>query len=207
MKNSKYILLLIIGFNLVAFGQTGSIRGRVSEANENIPLAGADIRIKGTSQGTMTDDQGIFVLQNVPIGEINLLVSYLGYKPLKKTIKIEAGHESSIDFYLEQKILSTDEVVVTSTRYEKHLKEVSLPLTVVKSNQINEISPITVSEALQTEPAISLSRDGIWATQVNICGLSRQNIITLVDGNRIETSTNLAAGLSLIDVNNIERIE
>ena len=207
MKNSKYILLLIIGFNLVAFGQTGSIRGRVSEANENIPLAGADIRIKGTSQGTMTDDQGIFVLQNVPIGEINLLVSYLGYKPLKKTIKIEAGHESSVDFYLEQKILSTDEVVVTSTRYEKHLKDVSLPLTVVKSNQINEISPITVSEALQTEPAISLSRDGIWATQVNIRGLSRQNIITLVDGNRIETSTNLAAGLSLIDVNNIERIE
>ena len=67
MKNLKYILLLIIGFNLVAFGQTGSIRGRVSEANENIPLAGADIRIEGTSLGTMTDDQGIFVLQNVPI--------------------------------------------------------------------------------------------------------------------------------------------
>ena len=207
MKNLRYIFLLTIGFYLLACGQTGNIRGKVSAANGNTPLAEADIRIEGTSLGTMTNNQGIFVLEKVPAGKFNIIVTYLGYNLMKKSVEIEPNNEALVDFYLEQKILSTDKVVVTSTRYEKQLKDVSLPLTVVKANEIEKTSPITVSEALQTEPALSLARDGIWATQVNIRGLSRQNIVTLVDGNRIETSTNLAAGLSLIDVNNIERIE
>ena len=207
MKNLRYIFLLTIGFYLLACGQTGNIRGKVSAANGNTPLAEADIRIEGTSLGTMTNNQGIFVLEKVPAGKFNIIVTYLGYNLMKKSVEIEPNNEALVDFYLEQKILSTDKVVVTSTRYEKQLKDVSLPLTVVKANEIEKTSPITVSEALQTEPALSLARDGIWATKVNIRGLSRQNIVTLVDGNRIETSTNLAAGLSLIDVNNIERIE
>jgi outer membrane receptor protein involved in Fe transport len=207
MKNLKYIFLVIIGFYLVACGQTGTIRGKVSVANGHAPLAGANIRIEGTSLGTMTNIQGVFVLQKVPAGKFNIIVSYLGYESVKKLIEIEPNNEATVDFFLEQKILSTDEVVVTSTRYEKQLKDVSLPLAVVCADEIEQISPITVSEALQTQPALSLARDGIWATQVTIRGLSRQNIVTLVDGNRIETSTNLAAGLSLIDVNNIERVE
>jgi hemoglobin/transferrin/lactoferrin receptor protein len=49
--------------------------------------------------------------------------------------------------------------------------------------------------------------DGTWATGVNIRGLSKQNVVYLIDGNRIETSTNLTAGLSLIDISNVESIE
>jgi hemoglobin/transferrin/lactoferrin receptor protein len=56
-------------------------------------------------------------------------------------------------------------------------------------------------------PGVSLIRDGIWGTTVSIRGLSKQNIVTLIDGNRIETATNLSAGLSLIDAMDIERIE
>ncbi len=60
---------------------------------------------------------------------------------------------------------------------------------------------------LSNEPGIRLARDGIWATSLNIRGLSEQRIVTLVDGNRVETATDIAAGLALIDVNDIERIE
>jgi hemoglobin/transferrin/lactoferrin receptor protein len=207
LKNLKYIFLLIFGFHLVVYGQTGSIHGTVSEASGHVPLAEADIRIEGTSLGSITNDQGTFVLEQVPAGKFNIIVTYLGYKSVKESLEIEPNVETKADFFLEQKILSSDEVVVTSTRYEKQLKDVSLPLAVVRSNEIEKISPITVAEALQSQPALSLVRDGIWATQITIRGLSRQNIVTLVDGNRVETSTNLAAGLSLIDVNNIERIE
>ncbi|MCK7522972.1 MAG: TonB-dependent receptor plug domain-containing protein [Ignavibacteriales bacterium] len=47
----------------------------------------------------------------------------------------------------------------------------------------------------------------MWGTDINIRGLSRQNVVTLVDGNRVETAANHAAGLSLIDMFDIQRIE
>ena len=98
-------------------------------------------------------------------------------------------------------------MTVTSTRYSKLEKDVALPLEVVSSEKLEKNLAITVPDILNNEPGITLVRDGIWSTDINIRGLSRQNVVTLVDGNRIETSTNLAAGLSLIDMFDIQRIE
>jgi len=87
------------------------------------------------------------------------------------------------------------------------LKEVSLPLAVVNAHRAVQLPAITPSDLFGDVPGINLARDGIWATSINIRGLSEQRIVSMVDGNRIETATDIAAGLSMIDVNDIERVE
>lgn len=99
------------------------------------------------------------------------------------------------------------EITITSQRFDKKLDEISLPLEIITAERIKTTPAVTVSDLIKNEGGVALSRDGIWATSVVIRGLSRSSIVTLVDGNRIETATDLAAGLSLFNLDDIERIE
>ena len=78
---------------------------------------------------------------------------------------------------------------------------------IVDKEEIQKRPAVSLPDILQNEPGISLIRDGIWGTEISIRGLNRENIITLIDGNRITTSTDVAARLSMIDLNDIERVE
>ncbi|MCJ7555179.1 MAG: TonB-dependent receptor, partial [Ignavibacteriaceae bacterium] len=49
--------------------------------------------------------------------------------------------------------------------------------------------------------------DGVWSTDLNIRGLSRNNIVTIIDGTRIETANDISARLSMINLNDVDRIE
>ncbi|HBE40180.1 MAG TPA: hypothetical protein DDW27_03085 [Bacteroidales bacterium] len=49
--------------------------------------------------------------------------------------------------------------------------------------------------------------DGVWATNINIRGLSENRLVTLVDGNRVETANDLTASMSMVDMYDVERVE
>jgi hemoglobin/transferrin/lactoferrin receptor protein len=83
----------------------------------------------------------------------------------------------------------------------------AFPLVIVDKNALQNFSFTTPADALQREPGIFLARDGIWATSVNIRGLSEQRLLFLVDEDRLLTATDIAAALSTVDLNALERIE
>ena len=108
---------------------------------------------------------------------------------------------------LIQSEISTGEIIVTSVRYNALLKDAPLPMEVVTDDEILKRSYQTVGDALDNKPGISVTKDGIWASDVSIRGLSRANVVMNIDGNRVETANDLAARLSLVDLNDVERIE
>jgi len=106
---------------------------------------------------------------------------------------------------------------LSDTIKNKEIKEVTIlgglsgnfamPLTVVDKSTLETNSFNTPADALQREAGISLSRDGIWGTSVNVRGLSEQRLLFLVDGDRIQTSSDIAAALSTVDMASLEKIE
>lgn len=100
-----------------------------------------------------------------------------------------------------------EEVVVTSLRQDVKLVETPANLAVVKARDFTKYSAITVSDVLKYEPGVSMGGDGVWATSVNIRGLNESRLVTLVDGNRIETASDMTAAMSMFDVNDIKRVE
>jgi len=108
---------------------------------------------------------------------------------------------------LRTKLFYLEEIEVISTKYEMKVRDVSIPIEVSDKEEIFNTSGSTTSDILKNEPGISLSRDGIWGTSISVRGLSKNNIVVLIDGNRIETATDIAASLSLIEVNDLNRIE
>ena len=86
-------------------------------------------------------------------------------------------------------------------------KALSLPMVTVGKKTLEASSFITPADALRRETGISLVRDAIWATSLNIRGLSEQRLLVMVDGDRIQTATDHAAALSAVDMNSLEKIE
>ncbi|MEO1712315.1 MAG: carboxypeptidase-like regulatory domain-containing protein, partial [Bacteroidota bacterium] len=60
-----------------------TVRGQVLDADSKAPLIGVNLILLGTDPllGTTTDLDGTFKLENIPVGRINVEVSYLGYEP------------------------------------------------------------------------------------------------------------------------------
>ena len=83
----------------------------------------------------------------------------------------------------------------------------SLPMVVVDKKTIEASSFFSPADALRRETGISLVRDAVWATSLNVRGLSEQRLIVMADGDRIQTATDHSAALSVFDMNTIEKIE
>lgn len=108
---------------------------------------------------------------------------------------------------LSERTIDIGEVVVSSLRIERKVKDLPAPLTVVRASDYQKQSSLTLSNVLNREPGISLGGDGIWATNINIRGLNENRLVTLVDGSRVETATDLTASTSMVDVWEVDRVE
>ena len=114
----KKILLSLIGvlvFAAGAFAQAKQVRGSVVDEN-GAAVIGASVIVKGTTIGVSTDQQGFFVMNNVPAKSEELQISYLGYK----TATVAVAPEVKVT--LEPDSQTVETVVVTGmTKTDKRL--------------------------------------------------------------------------------------
>ena len=122
MKKSLTILLAMLFLCVgVAWAQT-TITGSVVTQEDGEPIMGATIRIVGTQQGTVTDDNGRFSL-SVPNSNADLQVSYLGY--VTKTVRARNG--MTVTLVSDDNLL--DEVVVTALGIKRSAKAIGYSAT------------------------------------------------------------------------------
>lgn len=103
---TRLTLLLIFLFSVHAFAQDILVSGTVVSAEDNIPVPGVNVIVKGTSRGVSTDFDGNYSIK-VQSGEI-LEFSFLGFKPQAVTI----SNQTTVNISLEPDIAALDEVVV-----------------------------------------------------------------------------------------------
>lgn len=101
------------GAAIASAQQTGTVQGVVIDAASNSPIVGAQVVIQGTRIGMITNQQGRFVLQNVPPGQLTLRVELIGYKTVSRSITIAAGQATVANVSLEQTAVALRELVVT----------------------------------------------------------------------------------------------
>lgn len=144
MKLNIYTWLMGVCLFLSAaplLAQDRSISGRVVGVNDNAPLPGVSILVKGTSTGTTTDANGSYKI-NVPANAI-LVFSFVGYSPKE----IIVGNQSSIDVSLELDNRLLNEVVVVGYGTVKK-SDLTGSLASVKSKEINAFPATNVLQAL-----------------------------------------------------------
>lgn len=205
MKHVIFLFVLFTIFSGTILSQTSTLEGKIIDNYSGKGISEANINIGGT--GTASDASGSFYLNNIKPGSYSVKVSHIGYVTINMTIKIPAGTDVKKTIRLTPAPVRLGDITVVSTRYAQSIKDAAMPMEVVEKSEISKLPSVTPADILNGEPGISIVRDGIWATDVSIRGLSRSNIVLLVDGNRVETATNIAAGLSMISIPDIKRIE
>lgn len=113
------IRILIAGFLFIQALQASeirqTIRGRITDRHTLQPLPGANIVIPESDpfRGTTSNEDGYFVIPDVPVGRIDLRISYMGYKEIYlSNINHISGRETVIEAELEEHIFTQQEVVV-----------------------------------------------------------------------------------------------
>lgn len=77
---SSLTLLFLFTFSVIAQQKTGTIKGRVTDAETNEVLIGANIILLSTQIGAATDIDGNYIIRNVPFGSYKLAISFVGYE-------------------------------------------------------------------------------------------------------------------------------
>lgn len=111
--NSKSKGVKVVNNTLAVSQQNKKISGTILDES-GIPVIGANIVVKGTTNGTVTDADGKFTLDNIPEGAI-LVVSYIGY--LDQQIPVSG--KSVLNISLKEDTQKLDEVVVVGYGVQK----------------------------------------------------------------------------------------
>lgn len=104
-------MLFLSVFTNSSFAQSVLITGSVSTVSDHTPIPGANVIIKGTTVGVITDVNGKFQL-NVP-PKTTLVISFIGYQ----SKEIQTGNKTQIDVFLEEGQVELDEVVAIGYGY------------------------------------------------------------------------------------------
>ena len=84
LKSASLVFSLLF-FSSIVFAQGISVGGKVLSSKETGPLAGVSVTIKGSTEGTTTDDKGNFQI-SVPGSTAILVFSYQGYLSQEVTV-------------------------------------------------------------------------------------------------------------------------
>jgi len=149
MKNDFqpfWIILLVLFITSIAFSQL-TIKGMVTD-EKGEPLPAANIVIKGTQYGTITDDDGVYILSIPPLeGEIFVEAYYLGYRTgLQKVTKTSGT--VTVNFKLKLDALKGDEVVVTGTSIATSRRQLGNAVASVNAGEIRESGARSLDQAL-----------------------------------------------------------
>jgi len=187
--NAVFILLLML-FVQVSFAQSRTITGTVTSASDGLPLPGANVIVKGTTNGVQTDFDG-----NYSISASNgqtLVFSYLGLE----TKEISVGSQSVINVTLEEDAQALEEVIVTA--YGTSTKEAFTgSASVVGAEDLairNVTSPIAAIEGRATGVQFTSAQGPGSSPGIVIRGVGTLNGDTdplfIVDGIQYEGSLN-----------------
>jgi len=92
-----------------------TVTGRVMDQSSGQPLASVQVFVAGSGIGSLTQQNGRYLLVNVPVGSHSLTAERIGYRTVTAEVTVAAGGTTVQDFALSQEALGLDEIIVTGT--------------------------------------------------------------------------------------------
>ncbi|MCM4173608.1 TonB-dependent receptor [Arenibacter sp. TNZ] len=208
MKKNTFLLILFIllGLTAVSAQKSISITGRLIDADTNETLPFANVSVNRFSDnvlvtGAVTDDDGMFLIENIPVDTYTIYFSYLGYAGATQKI-ITTGLNTVFDLgrialFPDAEMLNEIEVSAKQATTNSELNKKSFNL----SDNIAQ-SGGSVLDAMKTMPGVSFDQEG----KVILRGSDK--VVILIDGKQSSlTGYGNQKGLGNIPATNIEKIE
>ena len=208
MRNTKcfYIGLFCLFFTSNIFSQT-TVQGKILD-EQGEGLLGANIIINGTSQGTVSDQNGNFNLTTSKDIPFEIEVSFIGFE--SQNITVNTQQLGAITLAVEN---SFDEVIISASRRAKKLQEAPSAVSVITAKQVTEsggsLSPL---RALINTPGVELQQQ--TGQRVNIALRGSSGVFSTSVFPMLDYRSLISPGLEFFDSQNspinqidVERVE
>lgn len=185
-------LALLLSVSMAPGGTTGKLAGRVTDRQTGEPLIGANVAIPSLSIGASTDIEGYYHIINIPPGQYEATIAYVGYSRSERRVSIQVDQTTTLDVALTTTAVDLAEVVVVAER------------VVVQRDQSSTVQRAS-AEDLQALPVNSVTavlqlQTGVVNTgQLHVRGGRSGEVGYYLDGYRVEDPLFNSAG---IEVNN-----
>lgn len=224
MHNHATKLLCAAAFLLflpaMAWAQTGTVRGTVTDAASGDPLPGANVIVRETQQGVATNISGEYVLEGIEPGTYTLRVTFVGYRNGNAEITVAADETVTEDFALQADYAGLDEIVVVGYG-QRERETLTGSVASVNAAEIEDIGAVSSPEQLlQGESGVQVvTTSGLAgsAVSVSVRGVASINgssqplfvvdgtpVISNTTGGGFGQATNALSSLNTQDIESIE---
>lgn len=162
------ILLFILSGSAFTFAQTGSIKGKVTDKSGE-PIQFVNISIKDAKQGTISNEDGEFLLKNVKTGEATLIMQFVGLKTLESKVNVKVATVSEVNFSLEEGSNELSEVTVMGVQSANE-KTVSIGKIAIKPMDLPQAVATIDRTVLERQQVLRLGDALMNANGVYIMG-------------------------------------
>jgi TonB-dependent receptor len=213
MKNLSFTLLFTL-LTVASFAQNGTIRGTITD-EIGLGLPGANVIIESLTLGTSSDVNGNFTLVNIPVGEQEITVTFIGYGSIKQTVSVEKGKTATTEITLNPGVMMGGEILVLGDRLKGQAKALNQQKNksnisnIVSADQIGRFPDANIGDAMKRIPGITMQGDQGEARNIIVRGLAPQLNSVMINGERIPSAEgdNRNIQMDLIPSDMIQTIE
>ncbi len=201
---SWQVLLFLLLFPQLLFSQT-TLTGKVTNKTGGETMPGVNVYIPELQKGTVTNEDGVYSVSNIPNGLFKIQFSFMGYKTQIITVETD-GNSKKTDVVLEPTVIHSQEVVVTGGRVGSQ-HENALKIDNISRDVLDMAPQTNLFKKLEQVPGVStISKGNSIATPV-IRGLSTSNIVILNSGIRMENFQFSVDHPYTIDESDVQSVE
>ncbi len=160
-----FVIIAVSNFNRVLFAQdnkpSGEITGVVREQKSHKPLLGVNVIVMGLLKGAATDENGAFVIPNIPPGIYTVKASMVGYVTQVKTdVVVAPSRQTRLVFEMAEAVLELGEVTVTADYFSRR-QEFSTSAHALNYEEIRRSPGAAedISRVVQSIPGVVVGND------------------------------------------------
>ncbi len=157
------IILVIILFT-TGFAGSSTIKGKITDIRSGEPLIGANIMLSGTMLGSATDENGFYLISDVPIGSFTIMAMFIGYETMEKDIQVAADQEYKVNLTLKASAIELQETKVTAEKRKEKITTAPASMEIITSRDIKGKTTTNMGAYLNGLKGIDFTSSGIITT-------------------------------------------
>ena len=176
-------IYIIIFFSSYLFSQgLSSISGFVRDDTSGEPISYANVFLSNSTLGAATNQDGYFVISNIPVGKYEINATMIGYGIFKQNIELSEGQPIRLDIRLNEEIIQTTEVLVTAERqkFERSMESSQISLDIREINSAPAFIEPDVFRTLQMLPGVQTTSD--FSSALYVRGSTPDQNLIMLDG-------------------------
>lgn len=173
-------LMILSCFEVVS--QTIKINGKVRDEASKEPLFNANVVLKGSTKGAVTDFDGNFSLEVEQQEEITIVISYLGYEPIEKTLTAPFGF---VDIIAKSSAIMGKEIVISGSRISETIMESPVQIQKMNTKEIRSASSGDFYQSLGNMKEVDVIQSSIGFKVFNTRGFNSTmpiRVVQFIDG-------------------------